>query len=179
LTIAGSFLWCAGGVLAASAVPNPDFDLGTTGWSGGTLLASDGAPSAPSYVVVSPQNNQFEATSDCFPIDATVRYTFDARMRITSGSVGIVLLSTYSDGTCSVVVDPSVAHLANSFGNGNWVSLSYDTHSLLLSSDIVSGKIRLVANSGVNQPGRVLFDHIALQVDDVFAGTFEDVPDAR
>ena len=179
LTIAGCFLWCAGGVLAASVVPNPDFDLGTTGWNGGTLLTSDGAPSSPSYVVVSPANNEVQARSDCFPIDASVRYTFGARMRITSGTIGIALLDTYTDSSCTVGPGGASPYVASQFGAGTWVSLTYSTDSVLLSSDVVAGKIRLVANSGINQPGRVLFDHIVLQVDDVFADSFEDVPSAR
>lgn len=173
IAILGYVLLCAGGACAQSVIPNPDFDLGTAGWNGGTLVGSDGSPSAPSFLVVSPPYNQVEAYSDCFPIDATLRYTFAARMRIISGSVGIVLLGTYSDGACAVSVDGSTAHVASSFSNGDWVALSSSDHSFLLPPGAIGGRISFVTNSGISEPGQVLFDHINLQPDDVFAGNFE------
>ena len=157
---------------AQNVIPNPDFDLGAAGWSGGSLVANDGLPSAPSYLVISSVYNQFEAHSDCFPVDATRRYMLRGRMRIMSGSVGIVLLHAYSNAGCAGSYG-AAAHLANSFGDGSWVELSYNHSSFQLPSDAVSARITLVANSGVSAPGHVRFDSLELEVDDVFAGSFD------
>ena len=178
-TITACMLLVAGVAAAASVVPNPDFDVGSQGWSGGTLVLADGAPSAPSYLVESPANNEFAAWSDCFPLDSSVRYTFDARMRITSGSVGIAHLRVYSDEACAMDAGGPTPYVVIHFGAGNWVALSHGTQSTLLPSSAIRGRVRLVANSGVAQPGRVQFDHIVLQLDDVFTGDFDAPPVTR
>lgn len=178
IAIFAYLLLAPGALFAESVVPNPDFDLGTLGWNDGALVASDGSLSAPSYLVTSLPNNQREVSSDCFPIDATKRYTFAARMRIVSGSVGIVFFNSYSDVGCTVGVGGGLPYLANSFSNGDWVALS-SSGSFQLPASAIRAKVTLVANSGINQPGQVRFDHIDLQQDDVFAGTFDEPVAAR
>lgn len=173
IAIFAYLLLATGAVFAESVVPNPDFDLGTVGWNDGVLVDSDGSPSSPSYLVTSLPNNQREVYSDCFPIDATKRYRFAARMRIVSGSVGIVFVYWYSDVACAFGVGGTTPHVANSFSNGDWVALSNST-SFEPPASAIRAKVKLVANSGINQPGQVRFDHIDLQQDDIFAGTFDE-----
>jgi hypothetical protein len=118
------FLICFSATATAqNVVPNPDFDSGSIGWSGGTLFETDGSPSAPSYLVASPAYNQQAAYSDCFAPDHTKQYAFTAQGRVISGDLGIIQVVVYQDSACTTLAGGGYIFLGN-FAGGNWMSVS-------------------------------------------------------
>ena len=167
----------SGAGMAQNVVPNPDFDSGSTGWSGGSIYATDGMPSAPSYLVASLPYNQQAADSDCFTLDPTKRYSFSSQARVLSGDVGIIWLLAYQDSACTTFAGGGYVSLGNLVGNGNipgnWTGIPPSAQIAPLTNNVMSGKIRLVANTASDYPAAILFDHVILQPEDIFVGDFE------
>lgn len=169
------------GAAAQNVVPNADFDSGVTGWRDGSLYEADGSPSAPSYLVVSPSNNQHAAYSECFALDPTAAYSFSAEARVIGpGSYvfGSMQLMIYEDAACSTLSGPGYIPLGELTGfNGNtWTTLTLEgplqPKTVGLPINVQSGAIILIANSGYD-PANILFDHIVLEPEYVFSSGFE------
>jgi hypothetical protein len=166
-------------VTAQNVVPNSDFDSGSTGWSGGTLFETDGSPSTPSYLVTSPDHTQQAAYSGCFVLDHTRLYGFTAQGRIIGGDFGdfgSIQVVVFQDSACTSLAGPGYIALGNLIGgiNDNWttIALPGPARVVLLDSNVKSGQILLVANSGISNPSNVLFDHIVLEPA-IFSSDFE------
>jgi len=167
----------SGAVIAQNVVLNPDFDSGSTGWTGGSIYVTDGMPSAPSYLVTSPAYNQRNADSDCFPLEPTKRYSFSSEVRVLSGDAGMVYLLAYQDSACTTFAGGGYISLGALAGTGNvegpWTAVPQVPQIVPLTNNVISGKFRLVANTGSNYAATILFDHVILEPEDVFSGDFE------
>jgi hypothetical protein len=165
IAVFGSLISLSAPVTAQNAAPNPDFDSGTTGWSGGTFYQTDGSPSAPSYLVASPANNQHAASSDCFSLDNTKPYAFTGRLRSISG-LGIMTLDVYQDSACTSFAGGGHIFLGNldggSSGSGNWKTVTYGP-AFFPYSNVMSGKIQLDANTAFGYTANILFDHLVVE----------------